>query len=553
MKLKTQIFLIGLLLSTLPLALISTGLILFYNNELDRVAADELSSITSAQVDIIDNFFNERDVNLSILSEYDMLQRLLEGQYDTDSAGRQVDRAAMEEIFKVQESRRDYIYSITAIDLEYRIVACTEPVEPENDRANAISWQLADLGREVRFSRILEAGELGTLNRCLVATKAVYNEQDERIGYLIEEVALGFFENLRIETNLIQDGTIYVADGQGGLITAGTVGENREDYVLADDERGGFSDAWAERDQSVDVGVIRYQIDGRSYLSGYGGVPNSAWQIISTVCLDDILHTRENMLQVAVAVALVALLLAVALNVVMRRTLAGPIERMVAAFAEIRGKGDFSRRITDVPHNELGVVAGEVNHLLADIETTLLLQAESLAILKERSERDALTGLFNRSAMREVVTMKLDGARVNRAPLACILVDIDDFKYYNTRFGHAGGDRVIQFVSSLMRELSADTAGRIGGDEFFMCLDGPGSDLELACRLDGFVRELREGTDVAGDGVLVPVRCSIGAVQLTDQTGQTYETVTEQADQAMYRIKNSTKDGYHIASRQAEK
>lgn len=548
MKIKTQIFLVGLLMSILPMALVSAILISLYNVELERMAIDNLRSITAAQTDIIDNFFKERDVNLSMFGDYAMLQNLFAHRDEMDSVTVENNRATMEEIFRGQKSKKDFIYSITAIDKDLHIVASTEPVEPGYQTQLGNMEVLNSLGHDIWFSHILDAGEFGTRDRCLVAVKVIYNNEDEHVGYIVEEVALNFFENLRVTTKLIEEGSVYITDGNGGLITAGVGDENRQgqDYVLRNNQRDGFTEAWKNRDQNETIGVMQYKIGGKSYLTSYGGFENSEWQILSTVCMDDILHTQDTLFQVLLIAAVAAGLLIIAINLIMRYMLSVPIERMVKTFAKIREKEDFSMRIENIPNNEIGIIAKEVNDLLEDIKNRIDEQEEKLVYLKERAARDPLTNLFNKTTTKEIFSIKIDNARVDRRTLACILVDIDDFKDYNTKYGHSGGDKVIRFISTLIREMSLDNGGRIGGDEFVMCLDFGTTRQDIESFIIEFIRRLHEGVDIEGNGIAVSIPCSIGAALRTGRSRVTYESMMELADKAMYHVKNSSKDGYCI-------
>jgi diguanylate cyclase (GGDEF)-like protein len=94
------------------------------------------------------------------------------------------------------------------------------------------------------------------------------------------------------------------------------------------------------------------------------------------------------------------------------------------------------------------------------------------AQLREASQRDALTGLYNRRALGEMLRRELARSVRYGAPVSMLLVDVDDFKRINTVCGHAGGDRVLVRVAEVLEEnvRDVDFVARIGGDEFFVLL-----------------------------------------------------------------------------------
>jgi diguanylate cyclase (GGDEF)-like protein len=91
---------------------------------------------------------------------------------------------------------------------------------------------------------------------------------------------------------------------------------------------------------------------------------------------------------------------------------------------------------------------------------------------------DPLTGLGNHRHFHERLGRELEHARRFGAPLAVCLVDIDDFKLVNDRFGHPAGDSVLSRVAARLRQTGE--AFRVGGDEFAVLLPGYSPDEALA-------------------------------------------------------------------------
>lgn len=113
-------------------------------------------------------------------------------------------------------------------------------------------------------------------------------------------------------------------------------------------------------------------------------------------------------------------------------------------------------------------VRSSASHL-SSLEERLASQERALS---EASERDSLTGLPNRLAFYEQLEADLSDAMREGQPLSCVLIDLDNLRRINDRFGHHFGDRVLQrFTRLLVRVLrSDDTVCRYGGDEFILIL-----------------------------------------------------------------------------------
>ena len=123
-----------------------------------------------------------------------------------------------------------------------------------------------------------------------------------------------------------------------------------------------------------------------------------------------------------------------------------------------------------------GSVPAEVRPSLETLagQTSLgLVNAEHAADLHHQAFHDNLTGLANRSLLREHLQHAL--ARAHRgSPVAVLLIDLDGFKEVNDTHGHAAGDQLLVAVAQRLRDgiRGADTAARLGGDEFAVVLDG---------------------------------------------------------------------------------
>jgi diguanylate cyclase (GGDEF)-like protein len=178
-----------------------------------------------------------------------------------------------------------------------------------------------------------------------------------------------------------------------------------------------------------------------------------------------------------------------------------------------------------------------------------------LAMAKERTEHrhktaallDPLTGIANRRAFLQDGEAYLKRQAANPRPLAVMLLDLDNFKAINDRFGHAIGDRVLQIFAETgnrcMRRM--DLFGRLGGEEFAaLLLDAT---RERACSI---AEELRAGfaeatSEVEGRPVVATV--SIGIV-VSHDAALDLPALLAQADHALYRAKDGGRNRIEIAS-----
>jgi diguanylate cyclase (GGDEF)-like protein len=178
-----------------------------------------------------------------------------------------------------------------------------------------------------------------------------------------------------------------------------------------------------------------------------------------------------------------------------------------------------------------------------------------LAMAKERAEHrhktaalvDPLTGVANRRAFLQDGEAQLKRQATDPRPTAVMLLDLDNFKSINDRFGHAVGDRVLEIfadvASSSLRHI--DLFGRLGGEEFAALVRDTTRERALAVAEQiraGFAEATREV-----EGRSVDATVSIGIV-ISHDAVLDLSALLAQADHALYRAKDSGRNRIEIAS-----
>ncbi|WP_237158710.1 GGDEF domain-containing protein [Shewanella khirikhana] len=168
--------------------------------------------------------------------------------------------------------------------------------------------------------------------------------------------------------------------------------------------------------------------------------------------------------------------------------------------------------------------------------------------LKQLAEYDSLTGLLSRGHFTQVAQSALTHAQTLKAPVSCVLFDVDHFKRINDCFGHATGDWALKQVASLCREQvrEFEIFGRIGGEEF--CLILPECDSAHARVIADKLRRTLASCDTSASGNDFVLTASFG---LTDsqQAGYSLDQLLAQADRAMYSAKRAGRNQVKAYSR----
>jgi diguanylate cyclase (GGDEF)-like protein len=168
-------------------------------------------------------------------------------------------------------------------------------------------------------------------------------------------------------------------------------------------------------------------------------------------------------------------------------------------------------------------------------------------ILEQLSITDGLTRLHNHRFFQDTLIREAKRADRTQEPLALILADIDHFKQWNDRLGHAGGDEILRRIAEVMNSLvrETDLLARYGGEEFAVLL--PNTELEGAMALAQKIC-----TTVSESSFLLnppseqhPVTVSFGVAAYAGDRKRMFN----EADRALYLAKDSGRDCVMVAGR----
>ena len=180
---------------------------------------------------------------------------------------------------------------------------------------------------------------------------------------------------------------------------------------------------------------------------------------------------------------------------------------------------------------------------LVDRRSHWLALQDRLRSAEARARTDFLTGLGNRQEFAEELARETAFTTRHQAPLALLVVDIDNLKTINDSLGHGSGDEAIRWTAAGLRRTmrSSDRGFRIGGDEFAVLLRGQdrASAVGVARRLVRAGEQLPLRFDDTG---ALPVTVSVGVAAADANNGYDVRELFERADRALYAAKHDPGD-----------
>jgi len=155
-----------------------------------------------------------------------------------------------------------------------------------------------------------------------------------------------------------------------------------------------------------------------------------------------------------------------------------------------------------------------------------------------------LSGLLNRRGFFDAAAIIMGRNRRSMAPVSVLAFDLDHFKSINDRYGHAGGDAMLQLFATVTRQTlrASDAIGRLGGEEFVALL--PSTQAEAAIAAER-VRLAFAAASIVRDGQQIAATVSIGVACGSPTTA--IDTLIDHADAALYCAKTNGRNRIEMA------
>lgn len=212
-----------------------------------------------------------------------------------------------------------------------------------------------------------------------------------------------------------------------------------------------------------------------------------------------------------------------------------PINQFIGLIQEIINKNDMAKRVS------LKTKILEVKNIENYFNKMLDSMQDYYEKLQELSDRDYLTGLYNRRKFEEFLSYEILRSLRHQHKFTVIMIDLDNFKYINDTYGHASGDLVLKEVTDIFKHnlRNADILARLGGDEFAIIL--PETPYENGYIVIEKLRSRLESSMISLMIDKISLTASFGIAEYPEQ-GESIESLLTGSDLAMYKAKKSGKN-----------
>lgn len=343
----------------------------------------------------------------------------------------------------------------------------------------------------------------------------------KRIGVLVTEVKLKSLWPILDQTRVGSDGVVVVTDKKGGLI-----------YRTGGVQAGGLWQDEAVRSAlEGKTGSVHLRNDLYAYLPLEGKIMGA---VVIKQPAAEALYGVEKMKKQSFLLLAVSVLIAIVIGLLLANSMLVPVKKLLLG-TKIISEGNLGHKINLRRNDEIGELAASFDKMTTELE-----------IQRERAITDELTHLYTHTYFFETLRAEIYRAKRYRTRLSLMMLDIDDFKMFNDRYGHQAGDEILVKMSEVIKGClrESDVAARYGGEEFSIL--AAETDKEGIYTLAERLREkISKEMFLEGEGKNMKVTVSIGVTTFTENDiAQDIfpQDFLKRADTALYQAKDRGKN-----------
>ena len=546
MKIKKSLFTFLIVFSLVPLYIMTAILTYNHYQSVNKITQENLNAVGEAMSLNLDSFYETRKAEMQTIAQYALVKDVVSKSQENRTDVKPEMIRYMYDMLSQHKQNSPYVISTSVINRNFQVVTSTEDFD-SSVTSGLENIPEENLSKDFFIGRVMERETADGTKRLVLACKTIVDDEDEVIGYVVEEISVDYFERFCTETALAAGDVLFITDGYGEAVVQGyAVNGELKAYTPTEEMEAAYQKKWKiinlERHPS---GQFSYKADGKSYLVYYSTVENTNWLMNITTCMTNRAQSTQNYAILMIITALCVTAIILAGNVFVSGQFIRPIEQMEYTLKRIQETGNYSLRVLVQGQGEIGYIARQINSLIEHVEQESRREQTEQQQLEKKATSDLLTGIYNKQSINDCVERMVVRANEMKSKVVVGFMDVDNFKDFNTHYGHQQGDEVLKYVARCLRESVSGNVGRNGGDEFMFCMLERRNTDDVKLVLERLQNKIHQGVLNTETGRIMKVTCSIGVVVALGSDIK-YEDLIHEADMAMYEVKEKGKDNYVI-------
>jgi diguanylate cyclase (GGDEF)-like protein len=544
---RTKIIGFALLATLIPS--VGFGLLTYQNSKriLTESAATEMSGVSSHVAREIDLWFRERIYDVRVFSSSYVVQENLESYIRTLDAKKLAvhnsdAKAQIGNYLNLVHAKFAFYRRLSVHDPSGATVAETSPGGGELDLPD--DWLRQAAEHKIIFGNMRPDDHNDHI--VLPVAVPVQSAIGAFLGILVGEIDMHHLRDKLSALTADFDGKSYVLD-RTGLLIAKNNGESSNTHSI---DANVVADLFSNPKQ-----LLEYEgIDSSQSVGVFAPVQAVDWGVVVERQKSIVFASVTELRNVTAAVVAILLVMIGLTAYLLSQGIVRPLQRLVSGASKI-SSGDLDVDLPIKRKDELGYTTLVFNSMVERLrENRAQLAAINEALQHKNSElehisiTDALTGIFNRRHMMNLLERHMRVFHRGKRPFSLLLLDIDHFKAVNDTYGHVVGDRILASVAGIVRDSLRviDYAGRYGGEEFIVLLVDTG--IEDAKRTAERIRSSVASKIHTFEANQINVTISIG-IATYDNEREQMEDLIKRSDNALYKSKHEGRDRVTVANR----
>lgn len=358
MNISKKFIILFIFLITIPTCIITIVFIKSFDSKYDNLIKQNITTAASEQSRNLENFFNERLIDMKLINNIDLLKKLV---YNSNN---RLDYKFSQEISNKILSHRgneyDFLSSIVIINKNKEIISSSnkdylgKTMSISEDELNKL------FNNEVIVSNVLSEEKANNSKKNVITALPIY--KDDYQGAIINVIDIEYFEDIVNKTSFFKTGKIAIIDKTGDIIVSGnkTLTHNINDVNI--------DNTLYKKWRSINFddqpsGIITYTINGVEKIGYYSKISNTGWTVLSSVEESEFTTDIEESIKTLVIFILIGVVLIIIANIFMINYFSNPLYSLLAAIKKIK-LGDYSVEFTYNKNNEFGEIAKAFNALI---------------------------------------------------------------------------------------------------------------------------------------------------------------------------------------------
>ncbi len=547
MKIKHTLYIILLAASLIPLYIFASVMIMQNDKNTKSMMQENLRFTSESTISSIQSFCEARKDTINMIAEYEMIQDTVHSSLNGTLSDDDAAISYIEDMLWERKIHWNFLESISIMDTDFNIVASSEDITVS--QANYFADAARSSDGNFHISHVYEREIDHEIISVVAAYSGIFDrDTQDLIGYVIEEIPISYFDSYRSSATLWENGLLYITDSNNTFITAGNPNESTS-HSLTDDNDDAIwqkiSVLYSQSEHTNTSGQVHFNASGNEYATYYAPIDYTDWTIFITIDLSSYREMETAYRALLGTTVLWTSIVLLLLHYLITKKITKPMNLISDTLENVQQKKNYALRIPYDKNDELGGLSDKINALLSYAEANEVHQQEYQRYLTKKAQLDPMTQLLNKNAIENKIHTMIEQANDTHTRIAVGFVDIDNFRDYNTLYGHQEGDRVIRFVASILRENIDGIVGRNGGDEFLFCLAAVDSKTTIENEIRTIFEKLHEGLMNLETGEQMSIPCSIG-IFAENGSQLHYSYMVQGADAAMYQAKEMGKNTYYL-------